>query len=120
MVVEADTVSVAGAPINFLAWFRGIPLDYDGWAKRGMTGWGWDDVLPLFRRAEDNELGASTYHGYGRAPMPVTTAPDPSALSLAFITAGVEEGLDLNRDLQRGTPRRRRFAVQQTFATANG
>jgi choline dehydrogenase len=62
-----------------------------------MTGWGWADVLPLFRRAEDNELGASAYHGTG-GPMPVTTAPDLSVLSLAFITAGVEEGLDLNRD----------------------
>jgi choline dehydrogenase len=62
-----------------------------------MTGWGWADVLPLFRRAEDNELGASACHGTG-GPIPVTTAPDLSALSLAFITAGVEEGLDLNRD----------------------
>ena len=55
---------------------------------------------PLARRPydlQDNELGASTYHGRG-GPMPVTTAPDLSALSLAFITAGVEEGLDLNRD----------------------
>lgn len=97
VMVSSGHVLGGGGTINFLAWFRGIPLDYDGWAKRGMTGWGWDDVLPLFRRAEDNELGASTYHGTG-GPMPVTTAPDPSALSLAFITAGVEEGLDLNRD----------------------
>src|SRR6185312_10034819 len=43
------------------------------------------------------ELGASTYHGRG-GPMPVTTAPDLNPLSLAFITAGVEVGLDLNRD----------------------
>ncbi len=60
-------------------------------------GRGWADVLPLFRRAEDNELGASTLHGTG-GPMPVTTPPDTNPLSLAFITAGVEEGLDLNRD----------------------
>jgi choline dehydrogenase len=97
VMVSSGHVLGGGGTINFLAWFRGVPLDYDGWAKRGMTGWGWADVLPLFRRAEDNELGASTYHGTG-GPMPVTTAPDLSALSLAFITAGVEEGLDLNRD----------------------
>jgi choline dehydrogenase len=97
VMVSSGHVLGGGGTINYLAWYRGVPLDYDGWAKRGMTGWGWDDVLPLFRRAEDNELGASTYHGTG-GPMPVTTAPDFSVLSLAFITAGVEEGLDLNRD----------------------
>jgi choline dehydrogenase len=97
VMVSSGHVLGGGGTINYLAWYRGVPLDYDGWAKRGMTGWGWDDVLPLFRRAEDSELGASAYHGTG-GPMPVTTAPDFSVLSLAFITAGVEEGLDLNRD----------------------
>jgi choline dehydrogenase len=97
VMVSSGHVLGGGGSINYLAWFRGVPLDYDGWAKRGMTGWGWDEVLPAFRRAEDSELGASAYHGTG-GPMPVTTAPDVSALSLAFITAGVEKGLDLNRD----------------------
>jgi choline dehydrogenase len=97
VMVSSGRVLGGGGSINFLAWFRGVPLDYDGWVKRGMTGWGWDDVLPLFRRAEDHELGASVYHGTD-GPIPVTTAPDFSVLSLAFITAGVEEGLDLNRD----------------------
>jgi choline dehydrogenase len=97
VMVSSGHVLGGGGSINFLAWFRGVPLDYDGWVKRGMTGWGWADVLPLFRGAEDHELGASVYHGTG-GPLPVTTAPDLSVLSLAFITAGVEEGLDLNRD----------------------
>src|SRR6185312_14864002 len=97
VMVSSGHVLGGGGTINFLAWFRGVPLDYDGWVKRGMKGWGWADVLPLFRRAEDHELGASTYHGRG-GPMPVTTAPDLNPLSLAFITAGVEVGLDLNRD----------------------
>ena len=97
VMVSSGHVLGGGGSINFLAWFRGVPLDYDGWVKRGMTGWGWADVLPAFRRAEDHELGASACHGTG-GPMPVTTAPDYSVLSLAFITAGVEEGLDLNRD----------------------
>jgi choline dehydrogenase len=97
VMVSSGHVLGGGGSINFLAWFRGVPLDYDGWVKRGMTGWGWDDVLPLFRRAEDHELGASACHGTD-GPIPVTTAPDFSVLSLAFITAGVEEGLDLNRD----------------------
>ena len=97
VMVSSGHVLGGGGTINFLAWFRGVPLDYDGWAARGMTGWGWDDVLPCFRRAEDNELGASALHGTG-GPMPVTSAPDLNPLSLAFITAAVEKGLDLNRD----------------------
>ena len=91
VMVSSGHVLGGGGSINYLAWFRGVPLDYDGWAKRGMTGWGWADALPFFRRSEDHELGASAYHGTD-GPMPVTTAPDVSALSLAFITAGVEEG----------------------------
>jgi choline dehydrogenase len=97
VMVSSGHVLGGGGTINFLAWFRGVPLDYAGWAKRGMTGWGWADVLPLLRRTEDHELGASKYHGKG-GPMPVTAAPDINPLSLAFITAGVQEGLDLNRD----------------------
>jgi choline dehydrogenase len=75
VMVSSGHVLGGGGTINFLAWFRGVPLDYDGWATRGMTGWGWADVLPLFRRAEDHELGASESHGTG-GPIPVTTAPD--------------------------------------------
>jgi len=97
VMVSSGHVLGGGGTINFLAWFRGVPLDYDSWVKRGMTGWGWADVLPLFRRAEDHELGASQFHGTG-GPIPVTTPPDINPLSLAFITAGVEEGLDLNLD----------------------
>jgi choline dehydrogenase len=47
VMVSSGHVLGGGGTINFLAWFRGVPLDYDGWAKRGMAGWGWDDVLPL-------------------------------------------------------------------------
>jgi len=112
--------SVAEARSTSSAWFRGVPLDYDGWAKRGMTGWGWTDVLPFFSATRrDHELGASTYHGTG-GPMPVTTAPDVNPLSLAFITAGVEKGLDLNRDFNGARRDGRGSPVQQTSATVNG
>ncbi|MBM2576269.1 GMC family oxidoreductase N-terminal domain-containing protein [Jannaschia sp. Os4] len=43
--------------INGLLYVRGQPEDYDGWAQMGCTGWGWDEVLPLFRRAETWEGG---------------------------------------------------------------
>ncbi|GAA3096882.1 GMC family oxidoreductase N-terminal domain-containing protein [Pseudonocardia yunnanensis] len=95
--ISAGRVLGGGGTINYTAWCRGHRADYDGWAARGMEGWAWDDVLPYFRRTEDNELGASALHGTG-GPIAVTTPKDVDPLSLAFITAGVEHGLPLNRD----------------------
>ena len=95
--ISAGRVLRGGGSINYQAWYRGHPLDYDGWAAHGMNGWSWEEVLPAFRRSEDHELGASRVHGTG-GPIPVTTAKDVSPLSLAFIAAGVEYGLPLNRD----------------------
>lgn len=86
-----------GGSINYQAWFRGHRLDYDTWSARGMKGWSWDEVLPAFKRSEDHELGASHWHGTG-GPIRVGTASDISPLSLAFIAAGVDHGLPLNRD----------------------
>jgi choline dehydrogenase-like flavoprotein len=51
--------------LNAMLYVRGNPIDYDGWAAMGLTGWGYDDVLPYFKKAEDNERGASFYHGSG-------------------------------------------------------
>lgn len=49
--------------INGMLYVRGQAADYDGWRQMGCTGWGWDDVLPLFRRSEDHVGGASAAHG---------------------------------------------------------
>ncbi|MFJ4467059.1 GMC family oxidoreductase [Streptomyces sp. NPDC089424] len=95
--LSAGRVLGGGGSINYQAWYRGHPLDYDGWAESGMKGWSWHEVLPSFRRSEDHEFGASDLHGTG-GPIPVTTPKDVSPLSLAFIAAGVEYGLPLNRD----------------------
>lgn len=95
--LSAGKVLGGGGSINYQVWTRGHRHDYDEWAERGMQGWGWNDVLPAFKRIEDHELGDSDFHGTG-GPIPVTTPKDVSPLSLAFITAGVESGLTLNRD----------------------
>ncbi|SDM78650.1 GMC family oxidoreductase [Actinacidiphila guanduensis] len=95
--LSAGRVLGGGGSINYQAWYRGHRLDYDGWAERGMKGWSFEEVLPAFRRSEDHELGSSRFHGTG-GPIPVTTPKDVSPLSLAFIAAGVEAGLPLNRD----------------------
>ena len=51
--------------INGMIYMRGQAADYDGWRQMGCTGWGWDDVLPLFKRHEDFYRGASEFHGAG-------------------------------------------------------
>ena len=51
--------------INGMIYMRGQAADYDGWRQLGLPGWGWDDVLPLFRRAEDHYAGDSPFHGAG-------------------------------------------------------
>ncbi|MBV0891971.1 GMC family oxidoreductase N-terminal domain-containing protein [Paracoccus sp. Z118] len=51
--------------INGMLYLRGQAADYDGWRQMGCTGWGWDDVLPLFRKSEDYFDGPSEHHGAG-------------------------------------------------------
>ena len=51
--------------INGMVAIRGQAADYDAWRDAGLTGWGWDDVLPYFKRSEDHVLGASALHGAG-------------------------------------------------------
>ncbi len=51
--------------INAMVYMRGQAADYDHWRQLGLNGWGWDDVLPYFKRHEDSFLGASELHGAG-------------------------------------------------------
>ena len=51
--------------INAMIYMRGQAADYDHWRQLGLSGWGWDDVLPVFRKHEDHYLGASEVHGAG-------------------------------------------------------
>ena len=51
--------------INAMISMRGQAADYDHWRQLGLTGWGWDDVLPSFKKLEDHFLGASEHHGVG-------------------------------------------------------
>ncbi|BAT61685.1 alcohol dehydrogenase [acceptor] [Variibacter gotjawalensis] len=51
--------------INGMIYMRGQSADYDHWRQLGLSGWGWDDVLPYFKKHEDNFLGASDLHGKG-------------------------------------------------------
>jgi choline dehydrogenase len=51
--------------INGMMWTRGTARDYDAIVKRGNPGWGWDDILPVFKAIEDHQLGPSGMRGTG-------------------------------------------------------
>jgi len=83
--------------INAMIYVRGQPQDYDGWAAEGNIGWGWDDVLPYFRRAEGNERLDDAWHGTG-GPLNVADQRSPQAVSRAFIDAAAEIQIPVNDD----------------------
>jgi choline dehydrogenase-like flavoprotein len=84
--------------INAMVYIRGNPLDYDAW---GVPGWSWADLLPYFIKAEDNERGASAFHGAG-GPLPVSEERSHNRISYAFVEAGVQAGLARNGDFNDG------------------
>jgi choline dehydrogenase len=83
--------------INGLLYVRGQHEDFDRWRQLGNTGWGFDDVLPYFKKAEDQQRGADDWHGAG-GPLPVSDTRHPDPLSQAFVDAAVESGLPRNPD----------------------
>lgn len=72
--------------VNGMLYVRGHRADYDDWAAAGNTGWGWDDLLPLFKRSETHEDGASDAHG-GDGPLQVTRQTWVSPVSRAWVDA---------------------------------
>jgi choline dehydrogenase len=80
--------------INAMIYIRGNRADYDGW---NVSGWGWNDLFPYFLKAEDNERGASEWHG-GGGPLPVSDQRSGNRITPAFVEAGVEAGLARNED----------------------
>ena len=88
--------------INAMIYTRGVPEDYDAWAAEGNPGWGWADVLPVFKAAEHNERGSDAFHGTG-GPLNVMDLCDPNPFSHAFVEAGVQAGHVHNRDFNGAT-----------------
>ncbi|MEM7188570.1 MAG: choline dehydrogenase [Pseudomonadota bacterium] len=83
--------------INGLVYIRGQHEDYDHWRQLGNTSWGWEDVLPYFKRAEHNEHGADAWRGEG-GPLKVSDLRDRREICDAFIAAAEAEGLPNNPD----------------------
>jgi len=84
--------------INAMIYIRGNRHDFQTWRdEHGCTGWGYEDLMPYFRRAEDNSRGASAYHGAG-GPLAVTDPRYKSPACEAFIAAALEQGARANDD----------------------
>ena len=84
--------------INAMVFVRGQPGDFDDWRDGGNPGWGWQDVLPYFRKLEDHAWGASEYHGAG-GPVHVHDPADTvHPLCKTFLAACTEAGIVITRD----------------------
>lgn len=83
--------------INGMVYIRGHSSDYDRWAQLGCTGWGWSDVLPYFRKAENSERGADDYHGVG-GPLHTSNRCLPNPLIDTFIDAAEQAGFGRTSD----------------------
>jgi len=81
--------------INGLLYIRGQHADYDGWRQLGCEGWGWDDVLPYFRRSQNQERGADALNATG-GPLNVSDVTETHVVSDAVVEACVEAGLPRN------------------------
>lgn len=78
--------------INGMVYVRGETYEYDSWAANGCAGWGWDDVLPYFKRAEDFQGASRLDHGKG-GPLSVTAQRIVHPLATAFVEACAQSGL---------------------------
>jgi choline dehydrogenase len=84
--------------MNAMIYIRGNRHDFQSWRdEHGCTGWGYQDLMPYFRRAEDNSRGASPYHGAG-GPLAVSDLRYKSPACEAFIAAAREQGATANED----------------------
>jgi choline dehydrogenase len=83
--------------INGLLYVRGQHADYDHWRQLGNAGWSWENVLPYFKKAEDQERGSDEFHGT-KGPLGVADIRLHHELCEAFISAGQEAGIIRNDD----------------------
>ncbi len=83
--------------VNAMVYMRGQPADYDHWRQLGNAGWSYEDVLPLFKKAERNERLRDEFHGPD-GPLNVAERPYTNPLSHVFVEAAQQAGLPFNPD----------------------
>ncbi len=88
--------------VNGMIYMRGQAQDYDGWRQMGNTGWGWDDVLPYFKKSEDHHNGGSELHGSG-GEWKVARQRLNWEILQAFQAGAAEFGYEPTKDFNSGT-----------------
>ena len=88
--------------VNAMIYVRGPRDDYDGWAAAGNPGWGFDDLLPYFKKSEHNERGGDPLHGSG-GPLNVMDLRSPNRFGPVFVDAAVQAGCVRNPDFNGAT-----------------
>ena len=83
--------------INAMVYIRGHQSDYDHWEAQGNTGWGFDSMLPYFKKAETNERGADDYHG-DQGPIYVSNTHNTYPLNECFLAASEQAGFPITSD----------------------
>jgi choline dehydrogenase-like flavoprotein len=87
-----------GSTINAQLYTRGNAKDYDAWvSEAGCKGWSYKEVLPYFKRSEDNQRLVNAFHSYG-GPLGVSYPVNPLPISFAFLRAAQETGIPFNDD----------------------
>ena len=102
VIAPRGKVLGGSSSINGLIYIRGQAEDFNHWRQLGNTGWSFDDVLPYFRKAEDNERGADEFHGAG-GPLGVSDLRDRHPLAVAYVEAAVQCGYPRNDDFNGAT-----------------
>jgi choline dehydrogenase len=87
---------------NAMVYIRGNKLDYQNWEEMGALGWAWEDVLPYFKRSEDQQRGANDYHGVG-GPLGVTDRPNRYPVCKHFIDSAIGAHHPWNGDFNGAT-----------------
>ena len=97
VIAPRGKVLGGSSSINGLIYIRGQAEDFDYWRQLGNAGWSFADVLPYFRKAENNERGADEFHGAG-GPLGVSDLRDRHPLAVAYVEAAVQCGYPRNDD----------------------
>jgi choline dehydrogenase-like flavoprotein len=97
VIAPRGRVLGGSSSINGLIYIRGQAEDFNVWRQLGNAGWSFDEVLPYFRKSEDNERGADEFHGIG-GPLAVSDLRDRHPLAEAYVEAALQCGYPRNDD----------------------
>ena len=117
VIAPRGKVLGGSSSINGLIYIRGQAEDFDYWRQLGNAGWSFADVLPYFRKAENNERGADEFHGAG-GPLGVSDLRDRHPLAVAYVEAAVQCGYPRNDDFNGAGAGRRGLLPDHHAATA--